>query len=89
MEELRRSFDRRSGQVLGRFARAVLEPLRGDLFLQCVLLQALVQRPEIDRVQRLVLIEAGEHDRAFAGAHVAVHLQALAQISFIMHASAS
>ena len=57
--------------------QAVIDPLRGEFFLHRILPQARRQAGKIDRVEGLILIEAGE-DHGFQAAHrVAVRLQAL------------
>ncbi len=56
---------------------AAPDPLRGQFLLHAVLRQARLERSEVDLVQGLVLIEAGEHVRHFAGRRIAVRLQAL------------
>src|SRR5258706_8677894 len=56
---------------------ATADPLCGELLLHAVLPQARLEASEVDLVQGLVLIEAGEHVRHFAGRRIAVWLQAL------------
>src|SRR4051794_12239861 len=56
---------------------AAVDPQLGQLFLRAVLRQAPAQGAEIDPVDVLVLVEAGEYDRLGAACRVVVALQAL------------
>src|SRR5687768_10128125 len=71
--------DRRSscGALLIQLLQRVIDPLHGQLLMDRVLAQALAQRAEIDLVQLLVLVEAGEHHGFRARDRILVRLQAL------------
>src|SRR6266545_3511298 len=56
--------------------RAV-DPQPRELFLHAVLVEPRAQIFEVDAVEILVLIEAGEHHALDAGCGIAMHLQAL------------
>ena len=58
-------------------AQAPVHPQLGELLLHAVLRQTVAQPREIHAVERLVLIEAGEHHRLRARLGVLVQLQAL------------
>src|SRR6185503_3629382 len=57
--------------------RAASDPKRGELFLNAVLREALGEGAEVDLVERLVLVEAGEDVGGLAGSRIDVRLQAL------------
>src|SRR5688572_14929166 len=57
--------------------QGAIDPLSGELFLQGVLPQPLAKRSEIDEVDRLVLVEAGKHERGLARRGIDVRLEAL------------
>ena len=59
------------------FLQDMADPGDRELFLNAVLRQARAQGGEVDRVQRLVLVEAGEHHGFDARHRVFVRLQAL------------
>src|SRR5687767_4444091 len=56
---------------------AAVDPQGGELFLNAVLREALGEGAEVDLVERLVLVEAGEDVAGLAGVRVDVGLQAL------------
>src|SRR5260221_1276877 len=58
-------------------AQRPVDPQRADLFLYAVLAQALAETVEVDAVELLVLVEAGEDHRFLAGHRIAMELQAL------------
>src|ERR671927_317559 len=60
-----------------QLAQAAVDPERGQLFLDAILREALRERAEVDLVERLVLVEAGEDVGRFARGRVDVRLQAL------------
>src|SRR6266508_5955939 len=64
--------------------RAV-DPQPRELFLHAVLVEPRTQIVEVDAVEILVLIEAGEHHALDAGYGIAMHLQALGA-DFLHHA---
>src|SRR5678815_5785506 len=66
----------RSG-VGRRGVQAMLDPLRGQLFLHGVLRQARIEPGKIDAVERLILIEAGKNVAELAGRGIVLRLQAL------------
>jgi len=55
----------------------VINPELGQFFLRAILGKARAQAAELDLIERLILIEAGEDDGLFAGDGVLMHLQAL------------
>src|SRR5690349_7446193 len=57
--------------------QAAADPERGQLLLHAVLGEALGEGAEVDLVERLVLVEAGEDVGGLAGLRVDVRLQAL------------
>src|SRR5262245_19302456 len=63
--------------LLLEFRQTMPDPHGGEFFSQRVLLEALVEDVEIDTVERLILIEAGEHIAGLARLRVAVRLQTL------------
>ena len=65
--------------------QAAVNPLRGQFFLYRILRESRGEAGEIDPVQRLILIEAGEHVGAFARGRITCGCRHCAQISFIMH----
>src|SRR5205814_10408172 len=67
---------RRGGGAPAEVAQAAVDPLLGQLLLRAVLRQAAAQGREIDAVEILVLVEAGEHHRLGAGRRVVMALQA-------------
>src|SRR5439155_11020411 len=54
-----------------------VNPLLGQLLLHAILAEARAQAAEVDAVELLVLVEAGEHDALETGGGIAVDLQAL------------
>src|SRR5712671_6025395 len=75
-QELRVSL-RRGGLAPAEVPKTAVDPQLGQLFLGAVLAEAAAQRWEIDAVQFLVLVEAGEYDGLGAAHRVVVALQAL------------
>src|SRR6185503_8736352 len=63
--------------LLPELRHAVAQPAGAEFLRQGILLQAFIQALEIDLVERLVLVEAGEYVARFAGNRIAVRLQAL------------
>src|SRR4051812_21220105 len=57
--------------------QAAVDPQLGQLFLRAVLRQPPAQGAEIDPVEVLILVEAGEDDRLGAGRRIEMALQAL------------
>src|SRR5690348_5646342 len=56
-------------------AQRAVDPLAGDLLLHAVLAQALVETGKIDLIDRLILVEAGEHHTLLVGDRVDMALQ--------------
>src|SRR5439155_12520726 len=67
----------RSGLAPAEVPQAAVDPQLGQFLLGTVLAEAAAQRREIDAVQFLVLVEAGEHHGLGAARRVVVALQAL------------
>jgi hypothetical protein len=57
--------------------QALVDPKLGELFLDVVLGQARSEITPIHVIERLVLIEAGEHHRLFSRARILVELETL------------
>ena len=70
---------------LSGFFQAMTDPAGCQLFLDAVLAQSRCQSAEIDLVERLILIEAGEYVGDLSGLGVLVRLQAL-RANFFHHA---
>src|SRR5713226_4190848 len=68
---------RGGGLAPAEVPEATVDPQLGQLFLGAVLAEAAAQRREIDAVQFLVLVEAGEDDGLGTARRVVVALQAL------------
>src|ERR1041385_6630571 len=66
-------------------AEAAVDPELRQLLLRAVLREAAAQGAEIDAVEVLVLVEAGEDDSLGAGRRLVVPLQAL-RADFLHHA---
>src|SRR5712691_2688918 len=68
---------RGGGLAPAEVPEATVDPQLGQLFLGSVLAEAAAQRREIDAVQFLVLVEAGEHHGLGTARRVVMALQAL------------
>src|SRR5579863_6775155 len=67
----------RRGPSPAHSREAAVDPEPAQLLLERVLAEARAQVGEVDLVDRLILVEAGEHHSLLAGGGVALHLQAL------------
>ena len=68
-----------------RLRQDVRQPQVGDFFLHAVLLQPAAQVVEVDAIELLILVIAGEDELLAAGRRVDVPLQAL-RANFLHHA---
>src|SRR5579862_4692838 len=79
------SADLFGGLAAAELLQAAIDPLRRELLLEAVLPQPLMEAGEVDTVEPLVLIEAGEDDGLGARRRIFLHLKAL-RADFLHHA---
>src|SRR5580658_1985898 len=72
-----KSLLRGGGGAGAEVVETAVDPQLRQLLLKGVLAETLPEGAEVDVVERLVLVEAGEHDRLGAGRGILLHLQAL------------
>src|SRR4249919_104193 len=67
----------RRGLPQAQLAQRAVDPQPRELFLHAILGEARAQIVEVDAIEILILVEAGEHHALHAGGGIAVDLQAL------------